>query len=139
MKDLGDASYVLGIETHQDRSKGVLGLSQRAYIDKVLKIYNMHNCSSMPEHIVKGDKFGLFKCPKNQLEIDQMKTIPYASTVRSIMYAQVCTQPDLAYVTGMLRSLESCQESHALFTKGLKATCLRIERLKTLRFGLLRH
>lgn len=78
MKDLGDASYVLGIEIHRDRSKGTLGLSQRAYIDKVLKRYNMHNCSSTPAPIVKGDKFGLFQCPKNQLEIDQMKTIPYA-------------------------------------------------------------
>jgi hypothetical protein len=27
MKDLGEASYVLGIEIHRDRRKGVLGLS----------------------------------------------------------------------------------------------------------------
>jgi hypothetical protein len=27
MKDLGDASYVLGIEIHRDRTKGVLRLS----------------------------------------------------------------------------------------------------------------
>ena len=27
MKDLGEASFVLGIEIHRDRSKGVLGLS----------------------------------------------------------------------------------------------------------------
>ena len=27
MKDLGEASFVLGIEIHQDREKGVLGLS----------------------------------------------------------------------------------------------------------------
>jgi hypothetical protein len=30
--DLGDASYVLGIEIHRDRTKGVLGLSQKSYI-----------------------------------------------------------------------------------------------------------
>jgi hypothetical protein len=29
MKDLGEASYVLGIEIHRDRRKGVLGLSQK--------------------------------------------------------------------------------------------------------------
>jgi hypothetical protein len=28
MKDLGEASYVLGIEIHRDREKWVLGLSQ---------------------------------------------------------------------------------------------------------------
>jgi hypothetical protein len=37
MKDLGDASYVLGIEIHRDKSKGALGLFQKAYIEKVLK------------------------------------------------------------------------------------------------------
>jgi hypothetical protein len=47
MKDLGDASYVLGIEIHRDRTRGVLGLSQKAYIEKVLKRYNMHECSTL--------------------------------------------------------------------------------------------
>lgn len=36
MKDLAVASYVLGIKTNRDWSAGRLGLSQRAYIDKVL-------------------------------------------------------------------------------------------------------
>jgi hypothetical protein len=31
-----------------------------------------------------------------------MKAVPYASTVGSLQYAQVCTGPDLAYVTGLL-------------------------------------
>jgi len=30
MKDLGDASFVLGIQIHRDRSQGILGLSQRS-------------------------------------------------------------------------------------------------------------
>jgi hypothetical protein len=36
MKDLGEASFVLGIEIHRDRRKRVLGLSQNAYLGKVL-------------------------------------------------------------------------------------------------------
>ena len=39
MKDLGDASFVLGIKIHQDRSRGILGLSQESYIENVLKRY----------------------------------------------------------------------------------------------------
>jgi hypothetical protein len=31
-----------------------------------------------------------------------MKVVLYASAVGSLMYAQVCTRPDLAFVTGML-------------------------------------
>jgi hypothetical protein len=37
MKDLGEASFVLGIEIHRDRRKGVLGLSQKASLEKVLR------------------------------------------------------------------------------------------------------
>jgi hypothetical protein len=29
MKDLGETNFVLGIEIHRDRNKGVLGLSQK--------------------------------------------------------------------------------------------------------------
>jgi hypothetical protein len=107
MKDLGEASYVLGIEIHRDRSKGVLGLSQKAYFERVLKKFNMHKCSGSPAPVVKGDKFGTFQCPRNQIETDQMKSVPYASVVGSIMYAQVCTRPDLAFITGMLGRFQS--------------------------------
>jgi hypothetical protein len=107
MKDLGDASYVLGIEIHQDRTKGVLGLSQKAYIEKVIIRYNMHECSTMPIPFMKGDKLGTFQSPRKQLEINEMKSIPYASLVGSIMYAQVCMHPDLAFVTGLLERFQS--------------------------------
>jgi hypothetical protein len=36
MKDFGEAFYVLGIEIHRDRRKGVLGLSQKSYTKKFL-------------------------------------------------------------------------------------------------------
>ena len=90
IKDLGDASYVLGIEIHRDRSKGALGLSQMAYIEKVLKRYNMHKCLRTAAPVVKGDKFGQFQSPRNQIEIDQMRTTPYASIVGSIMHKCAC-------------------------------------------------
>jgi hypothetical protein len=102
MKDLGDTSYVLGIEIHRDRSKGELGLSQKAYIEKVLKRYDMHQYLGTTAPVVKGDKFGQFQSPRNQLEIDQMRSIPYASAIGSIMYVQVWTHTDLAFITGML-------------------------------------
>jgi hypothetical protein len=60
MKELGDASYVFGIEIHLDRTRGVLGLSQKTYIEKVVKRYNMHKCFGTPVPFVKGDKLGTF-------------------------------------------------------------------------------
>jgi Reverse transcriptase (RNA-dependent DNA polymerase) len=37
IKDFGEALYVLGLKIHGDRNKSILGLSQQAYIDKILK------------------------------------------------------------------------------------------------------
>ena len=102
MKDLGEASYVIGIEIHRDRVNGILGLSQKAYIERVLTRYNMQHCSPSVAPVVKGDVFGLFQCPKTEVEKEQMRMIPYASVVGSLMYAQVCTRPDIAYIAGML-------------------------------------
>jgi hypothetical protein len=102
MKDLGEASYVLGINIHRDRRNEVLGLSQKLYIEKVFKKFNMHKCNHTPAPIVKGVKFRKFQCPRNQYEINEMKVVSYASAVRSLMYAQFFTRPDLAFVTGML-------------------------------------
>jgi hypothetical protein len=102
MKALGEASFILGIEIHRDRSKGVLVLSQKAYIEKVLKNFSMHKCSPSPTPIVKGDRYRDFQCPKNQYELNQMKAVPYASVVGSLQYAQVCMRPNLAFVTGLL-------------------------------------
>ena len=41
MKDLKEASYILGIKIYRDRSKKMLGLFQFRYIDLVLKRFNM--------------------------------------------------------------------------------------------------
>jgi hypothetical protein len=60
MKDLGEASFILGIEIHRDRRKGVLGLLQKAYLEKVLKKYGMHVSKPTPAPIVKSDSFGKF-------------------------------------------------------------------------------
>jgi hypothetical protein len=84
MKYLGEASFVLGIEIHRDRSKGVLGLSQKAYIEKVLKKFSMHKCSASLAPMVKDDRYGDFQCPTNQYELDQMKVVSYASTIGSL-------------------------------------------------------
>jgi hypothetical protein len=102
MKDLGEASFVLGIKIHRDRRKEVLRLSQKAYLEKVLKKFSIHACNPTPAPIVKGDTYGSFQSLRNQYEIDQMKSVSYASAVGSLMYAQVCTRSDLTFVTGML-------------------------------------
>ena len=69
MKDLGDASFVLGIQIHRDHSEVILGLSQKSYIEKILKMFGMHDSKPSDTLVAKGDKFSLSQCPKNNFEI----------------------------------------------------------------------
>ena len=101
MKDLGEVSYVLGIKIYRDRSKRMLGLSQSMYIDLVLKRFNMERSKRGYLPIGHGVQFFKKMSPKTPEERNRMSSIPYASAVGSIMYAMLCTRPDVAYALGI--------------------------------------
>ena len=61
MKDMGEASYVIGIKIHKNGFRDILGLSQETCINKVLEKFRMKNCSPSVSPRVKGDRF---KMPK---------------------------------------------------------------------------
>ncbi|XP_074298530.1 secreted RxLR effector protein 161-like [Silene latifolia] len=103
---MGEASYVIGVEISRDRSQRTLGLSQKAYIMKVLERFNMVKCNPNDVPIREGDKFTSM-CPKTELERNAMKNFPYASLVGRLMYAQVCTRPDISFAVGMLGRYQS--------------------------------
>ncbi|KAL0420657.1 UNVERIFIED_CONTAM: Retrovirus-related Pol polyprotein from transposon TNT 1-94 [Sesamum latifolium] len=76
MKDMGEASYILGIKIYRDRSRRMLELTQSSYIEKTDE------------------------------ELKRMSNIPYVSAVGSIQYVVQCIRPDVAYalsVTSILK------------------------------------
>ena len=62
----------------------------------------MKNCLPSVALIVKGDRFNLNQCSKNEFEREQMKNILYILVVGSIMYVQVCTRLDIAFTVNIL-------------------------------------
>ena len=51
-----------------------------------------------------ANHFKLFseQCPKTDKEIEDMAKVPYASAVGCLMYAMVCTRPDLAHAVSQV-------------------------------------
>ncbi|KAL8159197.1 LOW QUALITY PROTEIN: hypothetical protein V2J09_000734 [Rumex salicifolius] len=64
--------------------------------------FDMKDCSPGDTSVVKEDKFSVKQCPKTDLEIKKMQNISYSSTIGSLMYDQVCTHLDIAFIVGLL-------------------------------------
>ena len=106
MKDLGEANFILRINFWQDRKNKMLGLSQARYIDKVLEWFSMQNSKKWLLPFRHGVSLSDDQRPKSQEE-ENMMSVPYASAVGSLMYAMLCTRPDIYYSIGMVSRYQS--------------------------------
>ena len=107
MKDLGEASHILGIKLLRDRKKRMLGLSQATYIDQILARFSMQDSKKGFLPFRHGITLSKDQCPKTLDEIEKMKAVPYASTLGSLTYAMLCTRPDICFVVGMVSRYQS--------------------------------
>ncbi|KAD4180551.1 hypothetical protein E3N88_29142 [Mikania micrantha] len=102
MKDLGPAKQILGIRITRDRASKKLHMSQEQYIERVLCRFNMANAKVVSSPLIPNFKLTDKDCPSSEKEIEEMDRVPYASAVGSLMYAMVCTRPDIAYAIGVV-------------------------------------
>ena len=72
LKDLGEAAYILGIKIYRDRSKRLIGLSQSAYIDKVLKWFSMQDSKRGYLPMSHAITLSKSQCPNTKDEREQM-------------------------------------------------------------------
>ena len=102
MKDWGEAAYILGIKIYRDRSRRLLRLSQSTYIDKVLKRFKMDDSKKGNLLACHGIKLSKEHCPNTPSDRRCMSRIPYALAIGSIMYAMLCTRPDVSYALSIM-------------------------------------
>ncbi|XP_075096154.1 secreted RxLR effector protein 161-like [Nicotiana tabacum] len=67
----------------------------------------MQDCRPGIAPVVKGDQLSKDQCPKNEVKMRTMKDVPYVSVVGCLMYIQVCTRPDIAFVVNMFGRFSS--------------------------------
>ena len=107
MKDLGEAAYVLGIQILRDRKNRQIALSQASYIDKMLSRYVMQDSKKGMLPFVHGVHLSKEYSPKTPQEEEDMRRVPYSSAVGSLMYAMLCTRPDICYAVGIVSRFQS--------------------------------
>ena len=102
MKDLGRVQQILGMRIMRDRENRRLWLSQEKYIKQVLERFNMKDAKPVGTPLAGHFKLSIELCPSDDKEKEEMSKVPYASAVGSLMYAMVCTRPDIAYSVGVV-------------------------------------
>jgi hypothetical protein len=102
MKDLGPAKQILGVRIQRSRKDKKLFISQEQYIEKVLERFNLNNAKMVSSPLATHFKLSTKQSPSTDEEKEDMERIPYASAVGSLMYAMVCTRPDIAHAVGVV-------------------------------------
>ncbi|KAH9647635.1 hypothetical protein KPL70_025262 [Citrus sinensis] len=100
MKDLGPANKILGMQIHRDRNNKKILPSQKNYLKKILRRFNMQDYKSIFTSLPVNFKLSSSMCPSNEAERKEMSRVPYASAVGSLMFAMICIRPDIAQAVG---------------------------------------
>ncbi|KAF9672659.1 hypothetical protein SADUNF_Sadunf11G0066100 [Salix dunnii] len=132
MKDLGAAKQILGMRIARDRIKGTLTLSQAEYIKRILSRFSMDNAKPVGTPLGNHFKLSKNQSPKSEEERYYMNKVPYASAVGSLMYAMICTRPDISHAVGVVsRYMSNPRKQHweavkwiLRYLKGSTETCL---------------
>ena len=110
LSDSGDLDWHLGMKINQRHDEGVISLDQTAYIDAVLKRFNMQDATAKPTplpphtHLTKAD------CPAVP---DRERVKVYQQLIGSLMYIACGTRPDIAYaVNSCSQFMTNPGESH---------------------------
>lgn len=102
MKNMGEASYVLGARIIRNHSKKLLGLSQENYIEKILNCFQMNNSKLIDTPFEKYVSY-----PKDYKETDEekngMNKVPYANGMRSLINALLCIRLDISLLLEISR------------------------------------
>ncbi|KAM0059035.1 putative RNA-directed DNA polymerase [Helianthus debilis subsp. tardiflorus] len=102
MKDLGAANQILGMSIFRNKQDGSLTLSQEKYIEKVLERFSLKDAKIRSTPLGSHFKLSKVQSPKSDEDKAEMAKVPYAYAVGSLMYAMVCTRPDIAHAVGVV-------------------------------------
>ena len=79
-----------------------MAFSQEHYIKKILERFNMQDFNPIDTPFARGENLSKEMGLKTPEEKRKMSNVPYSNVVGSIIYATMCTRPDICYAIGMV-------------------------------------
>ena len=86
MTDMGELTYVLGIQVHHDRSKGVMRLSQRRYAELLLRRFHMESSRGIDTPLPTNSLLSSINGPESLSEQQMMAVVPYSHSIGGVRY-----------------------------------------------------
>jgi hypothetical protein len=96
VRDLGPATYFLGMELSRDREAPSLKLTQKKLTGELINRYGLAYARARSVPHATGEKLR-----KEGEPLDTVR-FPYSECVGSLLYLNVCTHPDIAQAVGVL-------------------------------------
>ena len=97
MKDLGELTHYLGMDVTRDRKARTITLTQSRYLQSILTKFGMEDCAPVATPLPEKHNLTAPAIPSSLPCLH-----PYPELIGSLMYAMVCTRPDLAYPLSIL-------------------------------------
>ncbi len=95
--DLSELHWMLGIEVRRDHAGGTVHLSQRSYIDSILRRYSFNNVKPVSTPFNTQVRLTLEQAPADAAEFAVMRDMPYHKAVGVLNWAALATHPDIAF------------------------------------------
>lgn len=86
MKDLGPVTEMLGIQIERERDTDLIKLSQRKYINEIIKRFGVSQCKSAHTLIISGIKLSKEMEAKTADKSSEMENKPYRELIGSLLY-----------------------------------------------------
>ena len=102
LTDLGPISWLLGLAITRDRATRTLSLSQHAYINTLLRRFNLEDCKPVAQPLSPHVLFSTDQCPTTIEEKAAMRAVPYREAVGALNWVTIGTRPDIVFVVGQL-------------------------------------
>ncbi|CAA7265258.1 unnamed protein product [Cyclocybe aegerita] len=95
--DLGELHWILGIEVRHVCENRTIFISQRSYIESILRHYGLQDLKPLSIPMDPNVRLTSAQSPLTTDEFAQMRDVPYHAAVGSLMYASLGTHPDITY------------------------------------------
>ena len=102
MKNLWIAKKILGVEIEGNQAVGLMFLSQKKYLTRVLYSFQMLNSKPVVTPLTAHFRLSNLQSPKTSEEKLEMEDVPYANAVGCLMYAMVLTRPDISHAVSVV-------------------------------------